>query len=152
MAEAEHLERVRLEAIVAPRTISVAEQRTIAITLSRFAGMRVSVTTYSLDGEGAVLGQQIIAALQVASIDIDNRTASMMPLGGFAFGVHVTGARNDLVVALRDALSTVGHLAVAPPNTPAAGGAAMGTGPENPVPTNADILIGIKPVPIIVAR
>jgi hypothetical protein len=148
-AEAERLERVRLEAIVAPRSISLVDQMAITVALLRFSGRRVSVTTYSLDGEGAVLGQQVIATLQGARIEVDNRIASMMPLGGFAFGVHVTGTGDALVAALRGALSGIGHLAVAPPNAQMGGGAAIGTGPQNPAAVDADVLIGIKPVPTI---
>jgi hypothetical protein len=146
MAEAEKLERVRLEAIVEPRSISVADQRTIAVTLSRFSGKRVSVTTYSLDGEGAALGKQIVAMLLTARIDVDDRTASVTPMGGFNLGVHVTGTLDDLVVALRGALSVIGHLVVAPPNTPTAN-PTLELVPKGPV--DANILIGIKPVPII---
>lgn len=128
MAESERLERVRLEATVAPRSISVEDQRTIAVDLSRFSGSRVSVTTYSLDGDGAMLAQQVIGILGVARIAVDNRMASVMPLGSFAFGVHVTGSRNDLVVALSETLLRIGHLGVAPPNSSPSAGPGIGTG------------------------
>jgi len=154
MAEAERLERIRLEAIVAPRSISIIDQRAIAASLLRFAGSRVNLASYSLDGEGAVLGQQVIAILQAARIEVDNRIATMMPMGGFAFGIHVNGTRDDLVMTLRDALSRIGHLAVAPENTPISGGGGpiMQAGPVSRIPVNAAILIGIKPVPVITAR
>src|SRR6516225_5956758 len=48
-AEQERLERLRLQAAVAPRSLSLDQQRAIAATLKSFSGKRVAVTTYALD-------------------------------------------------------------------------------------------------------
>jgi hypothetical protein len=147
-AESERLERLRLEAVVAPRSLSLSQQNIIAEFLKPFSGKRVSVTTYSLDGEGASLATQIIASLNGATIEVDNNLASVMPMGGFALGVHVNGDDSGLVEAIRTALGGVGGLFVAPPNTPAPlGGASMQTAPaDGSKPVAASILVGIKPV------
>lgn len=152
-AEAERLERLKLEAIVAPRSLSLQQQQALAASWRAFAGKQVAVTSYSLDGEGAGLATQIMAALQAAGIGVDNRLASIMPLGGFSLGVHVTGADASVAESLRRALATIGNLAVAAPGSPQGGGAAMGLGsspgaaPQQPVA--AQILVGVKPVATI---
>ena len=151
VAEAERLERLRLEAQIAPRRLGVEQQHAIATSLSQFAGRRISVTSYALDGEAAVLGRQIEAALDIAHIAIDDRIAGSSPVGGFSLGIHINGAEQDLVAALRSALSSIGALAVAPANAPRGGAFSMDVVPSGPqaLPV-AEILIGIKPVPRVV--
>lgn len=148
-AELERLERIKLEATVAPRSLSVAQQQALAAVWHFMAGKKISVTSYSLDGEGAGLASQIIATLKIAGIDVENRLASVMPMGGFALGVHVTGSDEKISTEIRNGLVSTG-LFVAPPGTPQGGGAAMATGaaPGTETPA-ADILIGVKPVPTI---
>jgi hypothetical protein len=146
-AEAERLERLKLEAILGPRSLTLAQQQAIAQLLKPFSGKRVAVTTYSLDGEGATLATQIMAVLQAASVTVDNRLASIMPMGGFSLGVHVEGSDSDLVSAIRQGLAFIGGLMVAPPNTQQSGGAALGLAPpEGEKAPDASILVGIKPV------
>ncbi|WP_338688914.1 hypothetical protein [Bradyrhizobium sp. 26S5] len=148
-AELERLERLKLEAIVAPRSLGVAQQQTLAAAWRSLAGKRVSVTSYSLDGEGAGLASQIMAALKSAGVGIDNRLATVMPMGSFALGVHVTGSDTQTVSEIRNGLTSTG-LAIAPSGTPLGNGPSVSTSPtpvaEAPI---ADILVGIKPVPTI---
>jgi hypothetical protein len=148
--EEEKTERMRLETQVAPRSLSLDQQRTIGRALARFAGRTVSVATYSLDAEGAILGQQIMASLQASGINVQNATASILPLGGFSLGVSVSGPDIDLVFSIYGILSSIGHLAVSPPNSPSGGGTRMqaGTSPGTAVPS-ASILVGIKPIPVL---
>jgi hypothetical protein len=111
---------------------------------------RVAVTTYALDGEGASLASQIIASLNKASIEVDNRLAAVMPVGGFAFAIHVSGADTNLVNAIRSALGVIGRLLVAPSDVQAGVGGSMEMVPgSGSKPIDASILVGIKPVPII---
>jgi hypothetical protein len=136
-----------LESQIAPRRISEAQIRSIGLALSRFAGKAVSVVTYSLDSEAAVLAQQIMAALRLANIQVQDRIASVMPMGGFALGIHISGPDAALVSAMGGELQIKGGLIVAPPNSPTGGGASIGTGP--PVGTkdpDASILVGAKPI------
>ncbi len=150
-AEQERLERIRLEAVVSPRSLSLDQQRLIAGFWKQHAGKRVSVTSYALDAEGAGLATQIMACLGVATIEVDNRLASQMPLGGFSLGIHVSGNDSNLVNSIRTALSGTGRLTVAAANTPAGGGlASMETGsPDGDKPVAASILVGVKPVATI---
>lgn len=150
-AEAERLERLKLEAVVAPRSLSLQQQQMLAAAWRALAGTRVAVISYSLDGEGAGLATQIMAALQAAGVVVDNRLASIMPMGGFSLGVHVTGADASVADPLRGALATIGNLAVATPGSPQGGGASMGVGPApgTSQPVAAEILVGVKPVATI---
>ncbi|MGA9802146.1 MAG: hypothetical protein WBQ46_02740 [Terriglobales bacterium] len=144
-AEQERIERLKLEAQIAPRRLTIAQQREIAGACRRFSGRSVSVVTYSLDAEGAVLGKQIIAALQAGGMKVGDQTASLMPLGGFSLGVHVSGSEQDLVIGLSEILKSLGHLVVAPPGSQPQQAPSISTGPA-PGAGSATVLVGIKPV------
>jgi hypothetical protein len=145
--KAGEVERLKLQAIVSPRSLSLEQQRSVASALTSFAGRRVTVATYSLDAERAILGKQIAAALGAAKINVDDRTASLMPLGGFSLGVHVSESEADLVAAISLALASIGRLAVAPPNSTQTGGASIGVGDSSSAPVS--ILVGVKPVAMV---
>ena len=155
-AESERLERLRLEAIVAPRSLTLEAQGRIIEAWRPFAGSTVGIVTYGMDGEAFALAQQIIACLRLAGINVENRTASVMPLGGFVLGINISGTAQQLTAALRDALANIGGLAVADGPTFFAGNMAIGPPPtpgaasRGPV-VNAEavILIGVKPVPTV---
>jgi hypothetical protein len=158
MAEAERLERIRLQAIVAPRSLSLDQQQQIATAVRRFAGHRVLVSSYGLDGEGAALGAQIIILLRSALGNdnvLDDR-ASLVVTGGFELGVHVRGPDSEsaFVSTLSNALSSIGQLQtfVNDPR-PRAGGGIGGGGAAFPAGTIfVSVMVGIKPVPMLPAR
>lgn len=158
MAEAEKLERVRLEAIVAPRSLSVEQQRQIADACRRFSGHRVLVSSYGLDGEGAAIGAQIIAALRsVLGSDnvLDNRTSSVIA-GGFEFGVHVRwpDSEREFGTVVANAFQSLGRLQTFV-NQPRPRLGAMMSGGGTSFPTGTvfvDVMIGVKPVPIMPTR
>jgi hypothetical protein len=95
--EAERLLRIKLEQQVAPRRISAENREGIAKELGAYAGKTVGVVSYSLDLESSLLAAQIIESLQLANITVDDNRASVMPLGGFVVGVHVTGPDDKIV-------------------------------------------------------
>lgn len=119
-AEQERIERIRLEAIVAPRSLNLDQQRQIGKACGEFGGHNVSVFSYATDGEGAVLGMQIIAALRRAGIKIADDRASGMVTGGFDLGIHLRGPTSEepFMECLKRAFTSIGHLAVAPINDP----------------------------------
>lgn len=136
VAETERLARVKLEAEIAPRRLSEAQRQAVMKTCKFFAGRApVNLVSYSLDAEAAVLGTQILETLGSAGIEVKGNLASIMPLGGFSLGVHVSGPRSEqtLVTTLAVSLATDGGLAVALPELGADGG---------PI----QILVGVKPV------
>lgn len=169
MAEAEQHERMKLEAIVAPRSLSLDQQRLIAAAIREFAGHAITVSSYGLDGEGAALATQIILVLRSAGIIVRDDRASSIRSGGFEFGVHLRGPAGEVISSLGNALSTIGKLQlfvnaeVSPGRTSMHGGATIsgnaaisgGGGVVSvPVPTTGpiSIMVGIKPVPGLIAK
>ena len=152
VAEAERLERIRLQAAVAPRSLSLEEQRQLADSIRSFNSHRVVVSSYGLDGEGAGLATQILLLLRSALGDdnvLDSR-ASIVTTGGFELGVHINGPESEepFIMALSAALTSIGHLSIFV-NQPAPrfGNMIMGGGHSFPNGTVfVSVLVGIRPV------
>jgi hypothetical protein len=154
IAETERLERLKLEAAVAPRTLSLNQQQAIASALKEFKGHNVQVSSYGTDGEGAVLGAQLISVFKAAQINIVDGRGSTTVVGQFDVGVHVRGPAEELqfLSAIGRALSSIGKLRVAPPNDPQPRtGATMGGGGKTFMPgiVFVTVMVGIKPVPVL---
>jgi hypothetical protein len=164
-AEAERFERIKLEARVAPRTLTLDQQKLIKAALSRFAGQTVTVSSYSLDGEGAGIADQIRSVLTSAGLTLEPGSMDL-PAGAFYRAIQIRGPQNDLLVSLSDALSSIGKLKVyvngPVPRTGAtlsgnaimSGSALLGGGGgvvNIPVPTSGPvtIMVGIKPSPTV---
>jgi hypothetical protein len=139
IAERERLERVKLEAQIAPRRLTSEQQKAIAASLKRFNGRQVKLITYTLDLEAAVLAGQIKTALVEAGIRVDDQTSNVMPVGRFHLGIWVNGppVEQDLVNAVFGTLVQDGKLAAI--NTGTKPGAA------NPA-DGVNILVGVKPL------
>src|SRR5262249_11536234 len=88
--ERERTERLKLEAAIAPRTISQDEKKALVAAWKRFAGKRVRAESYVSDVESTVLGQQIVEALSEADLVVTPAIATKMPINFIAFGIHVT--------------------------------------------------------------
>jgi hypothetical protein len=116
-AEREQVERLRLEAQIAPRRLAATQQHAITQAASRFRGRAVGVVSYGMDPEGAVLAAQIIHSLREAGMNVHDARLSQMSFGGLKFGVHVTGTEEDLVDGLSAILRSDGGLVVARPTT-----------------------------------
>ncbi|UVT19644.1 MAG: hypothetical protein H8K03_17915 [Nitrospira sp.] len=114
IAEQERLERVKLEAQVAPRRLDREQEKTIINSLSRFRGRSVAVVSYSLDVEGGVLAMQIISILRGAGILVEDSVAGLLTTGSFWTGVILRGPaeEQDFVSALTTSLKIDGRLAV----------------------------------------
>ncbi len=157
-AEAERLERLKLEAIVAPRSLTLDQQREIADACRKFKGHAVLVNSYGTDGEGSALAGQIISALRAAGIIVADSRASTMVAGEFDSGVHVRApiAEVGFAYTISSALSTIGKLDVSPVNDPVPrAGAIMGGGGQsftNPNAVFVTVTVGIKPVPTLATK
>ncbi len=118
-AEKEHLERLRLEAQIQPRTLTVGQQSAIGKALHRFAGHHVQVVSYGSDAEGMRLGRQLIAALQSGGLVVFDNTSNLMTLGvgSVATGVQITAPQSEpiLAQALVAVLRSEGKLEVIDP-------------------------------------
>jgi hypothetical protein len=139
-------DNVRLEAIIAPRSLSLDQQQRIADVLRKFNNRGVLVKSYGTDGEGAALAGQIIATLQAADTIVADSRGSEIVAGQFDSGVHVRAPAADLdfAAAIADALSTIGKLQVFPVNDPEprAGAAMGGGGSPLPIPTRYSLPCG----------
>jgi hypothetical protein len=137
-AETERVERLKLEAQVQPRELTLVQQNEIGVTLRRrYAGSHVSVRSYSLDGEGWRLGQQLIAALRSGGILVTDSTNNLTVYGGpLLTGIRVSGPQRarELVEALTNVLHSEGGLDVSPPNP--------NLSPDNEM---VEVMIGVKP-------
>jgi len=131
-----------LEKEISPRFLTPKQQQSIGEELKPFAGKKVSVVTYTLDAEGAVLAKQIIASVRSSGILVNDRVASTMPLGGFDAGIVITGLDTALTSAIGQALQNTGKLYVSAPI------AAPVSTPADGIALDAQILVGVKP-PII---
>jgi hypothetical protein len=146
LAETERLERTKLEAQIAPRRLTPTQRKAIAEAVKPFAGRSVSVVSYTLDLEGAVLGKQIVDAFTDGGLHVQNDLTSDTPLsGGIAGGIFVNGtpSERDLVTALRGILATQGKLkSVATSDT------TMPTGSFRArKPLDVEVFVGVKPAP-----
>jgi hypothetical protein len=139
--EAERSERLKLEAQIAPRRLSPEQRDQLAAAWAPFSGQIISVVSYALDVESAVLGQQIIEVLLQAGAKPQNNLASIMPFGSFSIGIVISGPDRPIMDRLGAPLVTIGHLDV------------TGNDPSQKPTPNADkaaavplsILIGPKP-------
>lgn len=141
VAEKERKARLELEAQVAPRDLSGERQQAVADACKQFAGRSVRIVSYSLDAEAARLGRQLLFSLNACGINIDDKIGSLISLGGFWVGLHVTSADTALSYVLVDA----GKLAVGRPRLPNEQGAWISVNSEGPSP-DAVVVVGVKPV------
>jgi hypothetical protein len=165
-AEHEKLEREKLDLLVSPRRISQDDQRRIRDALAKFGRHTIRISSNGLDAEAAVLGAQIIASLPT-SFTVRDERAQSISTGSFDFGIHVRGPQTeqDLVMAIRDALRSIGKLqtwantglprtgavmggaaTMSGPVTMSGGGGPPGTPGVTAPGTSVWIEIGVKPV------
>jgi hypothetical protein len=139
-AEQDRLERVKLEAQIAPRRLTMDQRKAIGASLKRFAGRKLNLLTYVYDLEGAVLASQIKPALEEAGILVNAKISQVMVIGGFIAGIWVNGppTEQDLVKALVDSLISDGKLNAANRGANQFGGADPAEG--------VNIMVGFKPL------
>jgi hypothetical protein len=80
-ADAERLERVKLEAQVNPRRLTPAQEENIGNSLKPYAGKTVMVATYSQDVEAMILAIQIEESLSKAKIKIFDLLGTYSAMG-----------------------------------------------------------------------
>lgn len=175
-AEAERLARVKLEALVGPRRLTVDAQEKIGKACAYWyqygASKRIVVESYGLDGEGTALAAQIVASLANGRLYSNSEFGNKLQSGGFDTGVIISAPPEDEQFAscFADALTNIGKLKEVKVN-PArnSGGTVLtggttSTGPVNitgsgeqkeaaPLPAGSpvDIMVGIKPIEIATA-
>jgi len=148
-AQSEQLERERLEAQIAPRRLTLQQQKDIGHACLGITGKPMSIRSYSLDVEGTALGVQIVSSLRATGIDIRPNLSSISPFGSFDSGVviHSSEEDNAFAACLGHALTNIGKLAVMVNGFMGLDGAIK---PIPPLPTGTpiDIMVGVKPIEI----
>jgi hypothetical protein len=146
-AEAEKIERLKLEAQIAPRRITSDQAREVTKSCAHLRNVSVEITSYAMDAESTVLALQISRALQAAGMHVSNNISSMTVIGGFTTGIRVNGTNDFAATIVRLALKNEGGLTMEPsgrnqiPN-PTGGMGSFRMGP----PSEVTILVGIKPI------
>jgi hypothetical protein len=163
-------ENLRLEAIIAPRSLSLDQQRQITDRLRNFAGHpAVEVSSYGLDAEALSLAGQLISIIRSATGTMPmDRRANFIVTGGFEFGVQIRGpnSEREFMSTVTTALTQIGKLKMVQTNGPSfragaaiggnasmGGRASIGGGGGGIVPTSIPesgpvrILVGVKPMP-----
>ena len=163
------LERQRLEARVAPRSLSLEQQCRMIDACKKFAGHRALISSYGLDGEGAALATQLLEILRCALGPNNVRSAisDRIVTGRFESGIHIrstlTTLRGEHTVpdserpfasALRDVLHTIGKLDTYADDSPPrqAHGAMNVTSGGETFPDGlafVNVFVAIKPVPTL---
>jgi hypothetical protein len=138
-AEAEQLERVKLQKQIQPRTVSESDRKKLGDVLRQFAaslkGRKVKISSQTGDAENMVLSLEIMDILTRAGIEVDPAgMGRLMPIGGVFMGVNVTGPVSDgkFIESLAKGLASRADTAVG--------------GEWNPKYTEVGIMVGAKPV------
>ena len=145
ISEVQQSKIISLETRIAPRLMTLDECRDVSLAMIPFTGKTVRVQSYSLDAEGSNLAAEIIVCLEGGkTVTVEHALSSIVPLGGFGSGVFVDGSDKDLVSAIHDALGTKANLTMSPGSGWFSGNIENGR-PE--VPPDANVVVGIKPIP-----
>jgi hypothetical protein len=117
-----NLEAANLRAAIAPRELTIEQQKLIGAALHKYSGKTVWLRSYRADAEAKRLGVEIKQALTLAQITVEDRLEEMYGDGPVLFGIEVTCAENalrsqrDFARSMISVLSAedVGHLSVLP--------------------------------------
>jgi hypothetical protein len=138
---------LELEAQIAPRRLADTQQEEIAASLRRFENKVVSLESYGLDAEGAVLGLQVQEALQKGGIRVTSSLMTRQSAGSIALGVQVGGKDEALIESLLAAF-TRANIESSRETVPTGGvnfeirAGALRSG----VPADATVFVGVKPI------
>ena len=139
-AEREKLERIKLEALIQARHLTLAQQKAVGDACRPFSNpkVRVEVIPFVFDLDGMRLAKQIAAALRYGEMNVAI-TVPVLPMAGAEEGVIVSssGSEQKLGRTIADSLNAVGIFAA--------------TGPVITQEGLVSIRVGIKP-PILLEK
>jgi hypothetical protein len=118
-ADAERLERMRLQAAIQPRTLTLQQQKDLADSCRKFAGSQMEIFSFVGDAEGAALVVQIAAALSKAGIPARPRAGAVEVVNAAPpTGISISEFNPSLARVIVDSLKAA-HISVTPrPATP----------------------------------
>ena len=112
MMEVEKLERVKLEALIVPRRLSLAQQEQIARECGSKLGKSAIIQSFTQDAESAVLANQIGAILLKAGLRVESKIGLMTSEEIVDSGIDVhsslDGKYARIAVCLANGLSATG--------------------------------------------
>jgi len=137
----------KLEAQIAPRRLTLEQQKAISDSLAAFSGRRVKIESYAFDVEGRLLAKQISASFS-PWIPVDDAIGALTPMGGSKLteGISVTSDDMSFRDAITASLKTIGKLK-ADNEPPQFGAGSMVMARSNAQPTDALVFVGVKPLP-----
>jgi len=116
-AEIEKLEseNLRLEAQIQPRRLTPQQQHFLAEIAAKYPADSIRIVSYALDGESAVLCEQIVGALGTHRSNLFDGCMSTSTLGAINIGIHVTGDDANIGKALIAAFNSFDLAATSEP-------------------------------------
>ncbi|MEO6716665.1 MAG: hypothetical protein ABIM50_05390 [Novosphingobium sp.] len=133
----------RLREQIAPRRLAPEALADISAALKPFSGKKVFLESYTLDVESALLGGQIMDALQKAGIGVEDMRLTNTPLQSVFTGVRIFGSDSVFVGSMLATFAKEGHLAVSLEPPLSGAGSSMGDGGAS---ADANIFVGTKPI------
>ena len=109
-AEKEHLERLKLEAQLAPRRLDGDEITNLGRVFAPLKGKLVRVASYSLDIESEIVATQLKGSLELAGATVLNDIGAEVPSGDIMVGVWVVGSDPVLKQLVGTSLADATHL------------------------------------------
>lgn len=140
---------LQLEAIVSPRRITNVNQGALS-ALEALAPKTISITSYALDPDGAVLATQILNGLAAQHFTIQDKRMTQGPSTSLLFGVWVFGPDKALVEALVNLLRSAGIQTI--DQEPNLGSGVTFNGSISSTIADASIFVGLKPLPDLSAH
>jgi hypothetical protein len=138
-------ENLKLEAEIEPRRLTPDQQSDIAKELAPFEGKTVTLSSYALDAESAVLAGQIRDALALAKMQPnDSNLMTVQAAGSIQLGIHISAKDEALAKALLSALGK--HLAATTQQSPSRGGFVAYNFNFSAAAADASIFVGVKPL------
>jgi hypothetical protein len=145
--EIEKKERLKLEELISPRSLTFEQQKEMLPLLVKFKDAHIVVTSYSLDVEGLAIATQLINLFTKARLNvIDKRNTENALGGGLQVGIHVYGDNKELAELIVNGLQKANQDATVIP-TPRQGGVRFNK-PAPALPNSVYVMVGVKPFTI----
>jgi hypothetical protein len=128
---------------VAPRRLTVDQQKMLSATLAKFPGQTVFVESYGKEVESFVLGTQILNAAADAGLPEKNELMTVDAISGVLTGMCISGTNAEIIAATKAAFSSF-HMALC---SKLGDPGAFSTVVPADAPFPLRIFVGVKPLP-----
>ena len=135
-------DNLALEQQISPRRLKQEQIDELARVFEAHSSKDVALSSYAVDLEFALLGEQFMKASRWANSPLEDRRMSVSPVGSIMWGISVTGTDAEFRDALIKTLNLFG-LQASNQAPPVSSGISLG---GEGVPASAKIFIGVKPL------